>query len=138
MSAGGLWQVLRNLLWLLYAIFYLIIAVASVTDNLNNAYPLIYTAPDAVIDTFVLIAILLFAFRVSRPAIRLLAKILLPLSILMLAIGTWMDVAHMAKHNLYQDPVLWLVLIAPPVMCFVPAFFALYGLGYAVAGRPSH
>jgi hypothetical protein len=120
---------LRQALWILYAVAFLVVAYGSFRDDLVVGYTLFYAIPAAVSYIVVAAGVIAYALRFRPPRLVRLARsfflVLLAFPLIGLAMDWFLSIDPMVKAN---SPFMLLVLAIIAIV-YTPGYLAIWRLG---------
>jgi hypothetical protein len=119
----------RQVLWLLYALLFLVIAYAAFRDDLTLRYPLYFTIPAAVSNVIVTCGVVAYAVVFRAAGLKRGYRRLFPVLLAFPVVGLVMDAFLPADWNLKTGGVIWVLKVMVIVVLVAPAYFAIWRLG---------
>ncbi len=123
-------SVFLRLGWLLYVLLLLFITFAAFRDDRSLHYPLYFAVPAAISYVAVACCSIAYAFRFRPRWIRVISRSLLPLSVVLLAIGIGMDALVPGDYSLRTAGSLWVWNTALVTSLMAPGYLATWRLGW--------
>jgi hypothetical protein len=120
---------LRLVVWLLYAIFFLLFGYGVFRDDRSLHYPLYYVIPAAVSYMIVTAGVVVYAFDFRPDWLMRIARTLFPVLLAFPAVGLVMDAFIPTDFSLRTNGVGWLIAAALAVVLYFPGYLAIWRLG---------
>jgi hypothetical protein len=119
-----------QLLWLLYSVIFVYLAVAAIRDDIRLAYPAYFTVPAALSYAVATCGISVHALRWPSGSLTLLWRRIFPILIALPLIGVVLDAIVPEDYNLRTHGLRWLLLTALVLVLLAPGYYANFRVAY--------
>jgi len=119
-----------QLLWLLYSLIFVYIAVAAVRDDIRLDYPVYFTVPAALTYAVATCGIDLHALQWPPGPLTLTWRRIFPILIALPLIGIALDAIVPQDYNLRTHGFRWLLGTAFVLILLAPGYYANFRVAY--------
>jgi hypothetical protein len=119
-----------QLLWLLYSLIFVYLAVAAIRDDIRLGYPTYFIVPAALSYAVATFGIGVHALRWPSGTLTLAWRRIFPILIALPLIGIVLDAIVPEDYSLRTHGFLWLLTTAVVLVLLAPGYYANFRVAY--------